>query len=544
MVVARCAWPFGWALRLLCSGLLSSLLAACATWNVSAPGTQVSHALGAAAAAPAPLATRLGSRYGTWAAAHPGLSGFRLISNGADGLLLRLAMIDAADRTLDLQYYVFHADASGQLVAAALLRAADRGVHVRLLLDDGDRARGDEDLLSLAAHPAIEVRVFNPFVYRGGNRLLRAAEFLIRKSSLDRRMHNKLFVADGVLAIAGGRNIGDQYFQVDPRSQFGDDDVLSAGPIVPEMAQEYATYWNSGHAIPAQRIDPGAVGPARLARLRAAVEDRRRSLAVSGGDLGRLAAADGAAAVLQQPPPMDWAAARLLYDSPDKERVLEGAAPGRLIYPAISAEMASVRSRLSIMSPFLVPTPAELRTLQQVADRAVSVRLLTNSLEAAPNLLAQAGYMRQRRKLLRAGLGLFEIRARLGSSAGSGETRKMIRSGNFALHGKLYIFDALAVFIGSMNLDQRSARLNTEMGLIIRSQDLARQTARRFDELTMPDDAYHVVLGSGPNAGAGDLLWETEVDGRHVTYTIEPARSAWQRFKAHLCEWLPLEREL
>jgi putative cardiolipin synthase len=178
-------------------------------------------------------------------AEHPSTSGFHLFSAGVDGLLLRLELIDKSQESLDLQYYIFRCDDTGRLIQQALLRAADRGVHVRIITDDGETVPGDEKLLRLAAHPQIEIRVFNPFEYRGYNKALRAADFLFHKSRLDYRMHNKLLVADGTVAITGGRNIGDQYFQLNAESQFGDDDVMALGPVVERLAVEFADYWNS-----------------------------------------------------------------------------------------------------------------------------------------------------------------------------------------------------------------------------------------------------------------------------------------------------------
>ena len=198
-------------------------------------------------------------------------SGFQMLSAGLDGLLARVELIDSARRSLDLQYYIFRGDESGLIVAAALLRAADRGVRIRVVLDDGETVAGDEKIVALSAHQGIEVRLFNPLRYRGHNRVARGAEFLFNKNRLDYRMHNKLLVADNAVALVGGRNIGDQYFQLDPDSQFGDDDVVAVGPIVQQLSGVFDEFWNSTEVIPARAIDHANTTALALANLRSAI---------------------------------------------------------------------------------------------------------------------------------------------------------------------------------------------------------------------------------------------------------------------------------
>lgn len=198
-------------------------------------------------------------------------SGFQMLSVGLDGLLARVELINSARRSLDLQYYIFHGDESGLIVAAALLRAADRGVRVRIVLDDAETVAGDEKIAALSAQQGIEIRVFNPLRYRGHNRVARGAEFLFNKNRLDYRMHNKLLVADNAVALVGGRNIGDQYFQIDPASQFGDDDVLAVGPIVQQLSGVFDEFWNSVEVIPARAIDHANTTALALANLRSAI---------------------------------------------------------------------------------------------------------------------------------------------------------------------------------------------------------------------------------------------------------------------------------
>src|SRR5450755_862110 len=238
--------------RLALLVLAFSVLSGCATLP---PGSDAPKSVSVAIADP--QTTDLGQKVARSALEHPGVSGFRLLSAGVDGFLTRAQMANAAQRTLDLQYFILRGDETGRLLADAVQRAAARGVRVRVLIDDGETVSGDEKIIALNADSHIEVRIFNPFVYRGHVKLIRAFEFMLSSSRLDYRMHNKLFVADNAVALIGGRNIGDQYFQVDPSSQFADDDVFVAGPIVKDLSATFDEYWNSGLAIPAEGLAGG-----------------------------------------------------------------------------------------------------------------------------------------------------------------------------------------------------------------------------------------------------------------------------------------------
>ncbi len=487
----------------------------------------------------------LGKSFQARIAQHPGTSGFHLVNAGIDGLLVRLELIDKAQYSLDLQYYIFRSDDSGKRLEQALLRAADRGVHVRIIADDGETVPGDEKLLLLTAHPSIEVRMFNPFSYRGHNRVLRALDFLFHKSRLDYRMHNKLMVVDDAVALTGGRNIGDQYFQVDPESQFGDDDIVAVGPVVARLEAEFAEYWNSPAVVSSQRLLLHKIDATTLARYTqelsaphplletyaTAFDQRLRS----GEPLHTILAEDGA---------LLWTRATVIYDSPEKKKVRKGERLGQLMYPPMADRIAATRSQLLIVTPYFVPTPGEVGLLTKQIERNVQVRILTNSLTAAPDLLAQAGYARYRPTLLQDGVKLYEIRSDLGNTRGSGESKQIARFGTYALHAKLFVFDRAAVFVGSMNLDQRSVRLNTEMGLIIESDQLADTISARFKELASLDNAYEVALDDPPHHSQPQLLWRTREKGELLTYRTEPARSRRQRLEMKLLSLLPLDPEL
>ena len=472
-------------------------------------------------------------------------SGFRILPVGVDGLLLRLELIERARQSLDLQYYIFRYDESGELIANALLRAAQRGVRVRILIDDGETVAGDEQLLALAGQANIAIRVFNPWRYRGHNRLLRGTEFVFSRTRLDYRMHNKLFVVDGVIAVFGGRNIGDQYFQVDPESQFADDDVFAIGAAVDELALTFDRYWNSELAVPAQalaRRRRAAAARTQAPGTRHAVPEKAESAGANFTD--KLHAGEPLAAILSGGSPLVWARAEVACDSPDKKRVAEGARIGSLMYQPVANAIGQTQSELTLVTPYLVPTPGELKLLEDRLLQHRRVRILTNSLESAPDLAAQAGYMHYRVPLLRQGAQLFEVRARLDSVRGSGQSKKISRYGNYALHAKLMVFDRSSVYVGSMNFDQRSVRLNTEVGLVIQSPELAQQTVRRFEAMSQPQSAYSVTLQQADPQAKPRLNWSTVAAGHPLSYAVEPARSRWQRFKVRLLSVLPLDSEL
>jgi putative cardiolipin synthase len=473
-----------------------------------------------------------------------GESGYRMLAAGIDGLLARVEVIDAARRSLDLQYYIFRADASGLLVAAALLRAADRGVRVRIIVDDGETIKGDEKILAMSAHPGIEVRIFNPFRYRGHSRVIRGTEFLFSKSRLDYRMHNKLLVADNSVALIGGRNIGDQYFQIDPDSQFGDDDLVTVGPIVQRLSGVFDEFWNSRQSIPAQAVDHAHTTEDELTKLRAAIDANRQLPGEPVSDYSkRLAAGKPLSGIASNETPLTFSQARLVYDSPDKKAVVAGLTPGNLIFDAVADEAKSVNTEMLMVTPYLVPSADEANVLKDERARGARVRILTNSLATNPDLAAHAGYMHYRPRLLKEGVELYEIRAKLGNAKGSGQSQRISRYGNYALHGKLFVFDRERIFVGSMNYDQRSKRLNTEIGLIIHSAMLSEQAARRFEELTRLDNAYTVELNNDPECKC-PLVWKTRESSVEKIYTKEPARSAGQRVRAAVLSWFPIDKEL
>lgn len=287
--------------RPACITLIIALLAGCVSLP---PGSDYPKTISSALAHPEE--TRLGRQFEGAIRASRGNSGFRMLAAGVEGFLTRVQMANAAERTLDLQYYILRDDDTGKLLADAVLRAADRNVRVRVLIDDADKVAGDEQIVALDAHPQIEIRIFNPFAYRGNAKLFRSVEFLFSAPRLDYRMHNKLFVVDNAIALIGERNIGSQYFQIDPRSQFGDDDVFAAGPVVKELSANFDQYWNSAISIPTRALAQVKASVAALDDFRQALKEHRQKVKTGGIEFAsRVATGEPLAGMISGKLPLD-----------------------------------------------------------------------------------------------------------------------------------------------------------------------------------------------------------------------------------------------
>jgi putative cardiolipin synthase len=528
------------ASRFLLGILFAAFLAGCASLP---PGSDFPKTASSALAQPEQ--TRFGRQFADAAREHGGNSGFRMLVVGVDGFLTRVQMVNTTERTLDLQYFIFRADETGRLLTEAVLRAADRGVRVRVLVDDGETIAGDEQLVALDAHPQIEVRIFNPFAYRGHSMLGRAVEFMFSGSRLDYRMHNKLMVVDNAIALIGGRNIGDEYFQVDPECQFADDDVFAAGPIVKELSVTFDEYWNSAIAIPVRALAEGTTSDAALAEYRKVLADHHEGKKADGTDYeSRVASGEPLAGMISGRLPLVWAHAQLVYDSPEKKSVDKDGMIGKLMHRSVAKAVAAVQSELLMVTPYLIPGDEGMQLFGDLRKRNVRVRIVTNSLESSTVLVAQSGYMRYRPPLLEKGVEIHEVRSLPGNSGGSGQTAEMTRYGKYSLHAKLFVFDRQRLFIGSMNFDQRSMHLNTEIGLIIDSPELAQQTAARFEAMVSPPNSYGLTLLPRDGGRSPRLVWRTEEDGKAVEYDREPARSNGQTLRVKLLSLLPLDGEL
>lgn len=466
--------------------------------------------------------TRLGRAVAPLAAAHPGLSGVYALRDARDAFASRYLLAAAAERTLDVQYYIWRNDLSGTLLMKALVDAADRGVRVRLLLDDNNTAGLDAAVAAVDAHPRIEVRLFNPFAVRRP----RALGYVTAFPRLNRRMHNKSFTADNQVTIVGGRNVGDEYFGATEGVLFADLDVIAAGPVVQDVSRDFDRYWASESSYPADRL------------LDAPAEAEIATVAAAAKEVERDPAAVAYMEALRRSPfvkeltagtlPLEWTAVRLISDPPSK--VLDRADRDELLMQKFAAIFGTPRTTVDLVSPYFVPGRTGTSLFSGWARRGVRVRVLTNSLEATDVALVHAGYRKRREDLLEAGVALYELRAR-----GTPATRGAFGSSGSSLHAKTFAVDGSRVFIGSFNFDPRSAELNTEMGFVIDSRELARGMAVVFDR-DVPANAWEVRL-----AGEDELVWIERRGTTAVRHETEPGTSRAKRIGVALLSWLPID---
>ncbi len=523
---------------LLGIGLLS-LLAGCASLP---PGSDFPKTTSTALTRPEQ--TRIGEQLAATKALHPGTSGFKLLAVGIDSFLLRMEMADAARRTLDVEYFLIQSDDTGKLLIDALLKAADRGVRVRVLLDDAGSFGRDAQIRTLAGYANVELRLFNPFAYRGAVGFLHIAEYVGDGSRLNYRMHNKLIVVDNEIGIVGGRNVGDEYFQGGRDVDFADYDIIAAGPIVNDVSNSFDAFWNSPMAIPIDALAEGKPSAQDLSDYRGALAAHRdRMMGTDAPYMRTLAAGEPLAAMLGGKSSLVWAKAELIYDSPEKAKVQDDEQGGRLLRRRLGEVAKEVQSELIIVSPYLVPGPAGMKFFAGLRERNVSVRILTNSLASTDMRIVHSGYRAFRAPLLDMGVELYEVRPVPGAPMAHGDL-KSPSSGLYALHAKVFVFDRQRVFIGSMNLDQRSLHFNTEIGLIIDSPELARQIARRFEDIAQPANSYALMLGEADGFGQRHLVWHTLEQGRPVDFRQEPATTFWQRMEVDMLALLPLDELL
>ena len=470
--------------------------------------------------------TRLGRAIGPRASAYPALSGIHALRDPRDAFAARVLLARAAERSLDVQYYIWRDDLTGTLLFDALLSAANRGVRVRLLLDDNNTSGLDATLAALDSHANIEVRLFNPFV----NRRLRLLGYATDFGRLNRRMHNKSFTADNQVSIVGGRNVGDEYFGATHGVLFADLDVLAVGPVVRDVSRAFDEYWASASSYPVDRILSG-VTPARALE----IASKARHIESSPDALEYVRAVRESSlvrALTEGTLDLDWAATRMVCDDPAKGLGL--AAPESLVYRRLKEVLGEPRSRLDLVSPYFVPTSAGVGWFTDLARRGVEVTILTNSLEATDVSAVHAGYAKRRRPLLTEGIRLYELK-REASDGGASRSRGAGGSSGASLHAKTFSIDRARAFVGSFNFDPRSASLNTEMGFVIESQALAGEIDETF-QTSIPDSSYALRLSEG-----GEMSWVERRGAESVRHDREPGTGVVRRAWVSLLSSLPIE---
>ncbi|WDH22722.1 phospholipase D family protein [Pseudomonas chlororaphis] len=475
------------------------------------------------------------------AAPYQGRSGFRLLSDSSEAFMARAELIRNAQSSLDLQYYIVHDGISTRMLVDELLKAADRGVRIRILLDDTTSDGLDQIMATLAAHPRIQIRLFNPLHLGRSTGVTRAMGRLFNLSLQHRRMHNKLWLADNSAAIVGGRNLGDEYFDAEPNLNFTDIDILGIGPVAEQLGHSFDQYWNSALSKPIGEFMSRLPSARELAntrlRLQQSLDDAQQQEHALFQELK----------AYRTQPRMDvwrkeliWAWNQALWDAPSKVLSKGEPDPHLLLTTQLAPELQSVSKELMMVSAYFVPGQPGLVYLTGRADAGVAVSLLTNSLEATDVPAVHGGYAPYRKALLQHGVKLYELRRQPGNGGGSGP--HLFHSASYpgsdsSLHSKAIIFDRQKSFIGSFNFDPRSVLWNTEVGVLVDSPELAERVRSLALQGMAPALSYEAKLQDGK------LVWVTEDNQQLHTLTREPG-NWWRRFNAWMSNTIGLERML
>jgi putative cardiolipin synthase len=459
-------------------------------------------------------------------AQRPGQSAFRLVIEGPEAFAIRVHTARLAVRSLDVQTYIWHADLTGMYLAQQLIEAADRGVRVRLLVDDMDARAKNAGFAALAAHQNIDVRLFNPFASRTGMLGL-IGEGLTNFGRVNRRMHNKSWIADNRIALVGGRNIGNEYFGANDGVNFVDLDFAMIGPVVRDASASFDKYWNSALVYPIESLDAASVNAAELDRLRALLSSHAQD-AANSRYATELRAGDAVKRLVAGDWPVQWVAKyTFVSDDPLKVTMTEQNAQRTHVGAALLPWVKSAQTDITIISPYFVPGEVTTDVLVAAAGSGKRVRVLTNSLVASDVAAVHGGYSRHRKPLLAGGVNLYELKPETGTKVDS----SLFGSSGASLHTKAFAVDKRTLFVGSYNLDPRSTWLNCEQGVLVENAVLASQLETIFATQASGQRAWQVMLKGG------DLAW---TDGNE-TFDSDPKASAGKRFTSWLTRVLGLE---
>ena len=466
---------------------------------------------------------------------HPGKSGFHLLASGEKAFTARNAMTQIAEQTIDVQYFVWQSDSIGAILINQLIKAAERGVRIRMLIDDYYSGGRDFGLTKLDTLPNFEVRVFNPYVDRDSQMF----EFMTDMSRLNHRMHNKAFIMDNTFAVIGGRNIGDQYFGVSSEVNFRDLDVLTAGPIVKDISHSFDVFWNSEWAIPIAEIsdDHPTLEETQqgLENLQKYVDDQTdfpyRIHKTQEEIYQRMHAAKDN---------LIWGDAKILYDDPNKKIGNDEGYRG--ITPHLQEVGNNIKEEVLVEAAYFIAGDRGVKRALEYKDRGVRIRVLTNSMATNDMAPAFVFYEKYREDLLKNGVELYELRPDLNSQREFWSLRA--KASIATLHTKVMVADRKTIFIGSFNLDPRSELLNTEVGLLIDSPELAEQIITYMDVGTDPDNSYRLVLEKEDEDDSGDIVWITEDNGKEVRYDSDPHAGFWRPISAWFISLFPIEEHI
>jgi len=455
--------------------------------------------------------------------------------HGLDAFVARAILARKAERSIDLQYYMFHQDTVGRLLLVELLAAADRGVRVRMLIDDIYGEEADAVWAALDAHATIEVRLFNPFS-RARSKYL---QYVTRLRTINHRMHSKTYTVDNQATIVGGRNIGSEYFDADPDLAFTDLDVMAIGPVVPEVSTEFDEYWNSEHAYPVSTLRRGGTGD-DLDRLRADL-DAFRAKSSTSVYVDALNHSALAAALKDHTVKLSWSKARVIRDSSEKQTLGKKNGRKELLISQLAPYLLEAKEELIIVSPYFVPGNRAVEAMCQLRRQGVRIRILTNSLASNDVAAVHAGYSRFRKALLRGGVELYELDEEIRKTEAERFTWLPGMSKS-SLHAKTMACDRRVMFVGSFNFDQRSLYLNNEIGIIFDEPETASQAFATFDA-NIDRVAFKVTLQGGKDGG-GSLRWIKRKNGEETVYASEPYVGLWTRFVVGCIRLLPIDSML
>ncbi len=461
-------------------------------------------------------------------------SGFHLLSDNTDAFVARFALATLAEKTLDIQYYIMHQDASGQYLGYAILSAADRGVKVRILVDDINISGRDSNFKMLSQHENIQIRIFNPLTNRDW---LRHIELLINLKRAGRRMHNKAFIADNASAIIGGRNIGDEYFDARNKLNFVDLDLLTIGPIVNDITTSFNDYWHSHWATPIEEISKARVARKQLLKLRRNLKDKWHH-ARNTEYFQSLKQASLTQKIINKKIDFTWADADLFYDRPEK-LCKEQPEHTTHIGPQVMPYFNRAEKELLVATPYFVPGKRGVQWFSEKKKQGVDIKILTNSLAATDVTAVHAGYKKYRKQLLARGIHLFELKPT--AKGLRSKTSKILEGSKQAsLHAKYMVVDRQYVFIGSANLDPRSGLLNTEIGVMVNSRALAEKTTELFNRSASLENSYRLQLDKNNDS----LSWLTRKDEKEITFVQEPDAGFARKLAVFLISLLPIENLL
>ena len=502
--------------RLLVPVLMLAFASGCATLHPTPP-PQPSYAF------EHPETTRLGQALAPAQQRHPGESGFGILEYGLESLVARAALADAADQTIDAQYYIYDSDEAGSILAEHLLEAADRGVRVRLLLDDYNLG-SDSDLIALSLHPKIQVRIFNPMLIRP--RWARLFEYALHFHSATRRMHNKLFIVDNEYTILGGRNVGNDYFNIRANNIFRDFDVLIAGPATAQASAAFDQYWNSAWALPAAELGLRTRTEADLEKLRQKLKARVKN--AERFDEQYSAGRDRYISDLaNDKESLVWAHGEIVTDPPRK--IAETSPETQPVAQRLNQELARANQEILIEAAYFVPGQNDIKIFRRMSERGITIHLVTSALRTTDVPIVYCAYRKCRRDLVAAGVDFYEFKVH---PAQERRDRKWyhLRPSYAALHSKVMVFDRQITWIGSFNLDPRSHDLNTEVAVVVNSAELSAKLAESINEDLLPTRSWRIRLQPDPQPVAGDrsgpagpvLTWTGEDGGKPVSFLHEP----------------------